>query len=440
MIVALLLALIVSVSSYKNVLVMVADDEGIESPLYGNPKIKTPNLQELASRSVLIKNAYTSVSSCSPSRSVIMTGLPQHQNGMYGLEHAEHHFRSFDNVKSLPRILNETKKYWTGIIGKKHVAPEPVFPFGFSRTELDGYNLMQVGRNITVMKQYAREFLTIAKQADKPFFLYIGFHDCHRAGGSVGEFAEKFGDGSPGQGVIPDWTPVTYDIQDVYVPYFIPDTPTARQDIANQYKSISRLDQGVGLMLQALKDFGFDENTLIIYTSDNGSPFPNAKTNLYESGMQEPMMISNPLARQRWGQSTTALASTTSIVPTVLEWLGEEYPKYHMFGPSPTQPQSPSLLPLTTEEPKEGYDTVFASHDFHEIIDFYPMRVVRTKQFRLVHNLNYGMPYPIAVDLFTSPTYQEILNKAKNNETLGWFKTLPEYYHRKQWELFDICK
>ena len=114
---------------------------------------------------------------------------------------------------------------------------------------------MQVGRNITRMKQYAREFLKMAKKVDKPFFLYIGFHDCHRAGGNVGEFAKKFGDGSPGQGVIPDWKPVTYDIQDVYVPYFIPDTPTARQDIANQYKSISRLDQGVGLMLQALKDW-----------------------------------------------------------------------------------------------------------------------------------------------------------------------------------------
>ena len=113
-VVVLLLALAVSLSSSKsnnkNVLVMVADDEGIESPLYGNPKIKTPNLQELASRSVLFKNAYTSVSSNSPSRLVIMTGLPQHQNGMYGMEHAEHHFRSFDNVKSLPRILNETKK------------------------------------------------------------------------------------------------------------------------------------------------------------------------------------------------------------------------------------------------------------------------------------------------------------------------------------------
>ena len=106
MVIVLLLALTVSLSSSKsnnkNVLVMVADDEGVESPLYGNPKIKTPNLQELASRSVLFKNAYTSVSNSSPSRSVIMTGLPQHQNGMYGLEHAEHHFRSFDNIKSLP--------------------------------------------------------------------------------------------------------------------------------------------------------------------------------------------------------------------------------------------------------------------------------------------------------------------------------------------------
>ena len=441
-ILVLLLALFVNLASplsnKRNVLVMVADDEGIESPLYGNPSCKTPNLQELASRGVLFKNAYTAVSSCSPSRSAIMTGLPSHQNGMYGLEHAEHHFRSFDNVMSLPRILNATNRYWTGIIGKKHVAPEPVYPFSFSRTEQDGYSTLQVGRNITLMKEYAREFLSLAREKDQPFFLYIGFHDCHRAGGSAGEFAEKFGDGKSGHGLIPDWKPVTYDINDVHVPYFIPDTPTARQDIANQYKSISRLDQGVGLMLKALKDYKFDDSTLIIYTSDNGSPFPNAKTNLYESGMQEPMLVSNPLARQRWGKESTTLVSTTSIVPTILEWLNESYPGYNLFGPNPTKLQSPSLLPVTVEEPQDGYDTVFASHNSHEIIDYYPMRVVRTKQYRLIHNLNYGMPFPIATDLFSAPTYQEMLKKAKSNESMGWFKTLPEYYHRNQWELFDV--
>lgn len=75
---------------------------------------KTPNLDKLASKSVIFKNAYTSVSSCSPSRSTILSGLPQHQNGMYGLHQGVHHFNSFDEVKSLPYLL-KSKGLRTGI-------------------------------------------------------------------------------------------------------------------------------------------------------------------------------------------------------------------------------------------------------------------------------------------------------------------------------------
>lgn len=132
----------------KNVLVMISDDCGFETQFYGNSYCKTPNLDALAKRSVIFKNAFTSVSSCSPSRSTIMTGLPQHENGMYGLHHTVHNFQSFEGVRSLPYILNHTGKYWTGIIGKKHVGPDTVYPFPFSYTE-ENYNLLQVGRNIT---------------------------------------------------------------------------------------------------------------------------------------------------------------------------------------------------------------------------------------------------------------------------------------------------
>ena len=422
----------------KNVLVMVTDDEGRESPVYGNKKCLTPHLEDLAGRSIVFENAYTSVSSCSPSRSVIMSGLPQHQNGMYGLEHSFHHFRSFDGLMSLPRILNKTGNYWTGIVGKKHVAPESVYPYAYSFTEQDGYNANQVGRNITLMKELVRNFLAKAQKIENPFFLYVGFHDPHRDGGKFGGFCEKFGDGSPGMGVIPDWKPVDYTPESVEVPYFIQDTMAARKDIAAQYRTISRLDQGVGLMLQALKDYGFDDNTLIIYVSDNGSPFPNAKTNLYESGMIEPMMVSNPLEKSRWGEKSKALVSTTNIVPTVLDWFGLKYPEYHMFGPHQTTLQSASMLPITVKEPEDGWDTVYASHDFHEATMYYPMRVVRTKQYRLIKNLNYLMPYPMATDLYSSPTFLDILNNTMNNQPTHWFKTLNQYYYRDQWELYDI--
>ena len=83
--------------------------------------------------------------------------------------------------------------------------------------------------------------------SNRPFFLYIGFHDPHRCGHTqpqFGAFCEKFGNGEPGMGTIPDWKPVMYDPKDVLVPYFVQDTPAARSDIAKQYTTISRLDQG----------------------------------------------------------------------------------------------------------------------------------------------------------------------------------------------------
>ena len=73
-----------------------------------------PHLEKLASKSIIFHNAFTSVSSCSPSRSAILSGLPQHQSGMYGLHQGVHHFNSFEEVKSLPLLL-KTKKIHTGI-------------------------------------------------------------------------------------------------------------------------------------------------------------------------------------------------------------------------------------------------------------------------------------------------------------------------------------
>ncbi|KAI0212765.1 N-sulfoglucosamine sulfohydrolase [Lamellibrachia satsuma] len=135
----------------------VADDAGFETEVYNNTVCKTPNLNALARRSVVFTTAFTSVSSCSPSRSAILTGLPQHQNGMYGLHHGVHHFNSFDKIRSLPQILQQ-QGIRTGIVGKKHVGPESVYPFEFAETE-ENNSILQVGRNITYMKELVHRFL-----------------------------------------------------------------------------------------------------------------------------------------------------------------------------------------------------------------------------------------------------------------------------------------
>ena len=133
-----------------------------------------------------------------------------------------------------------------GIIGKKHVGPEEVYPFDFSETELNN-SINQVGRNISHIKALARQFLGQRKKDGRDFLLYIAFHDPHRCGHTepqFGNFCQKFGDGSPGMGSIEDWEPSYYDPESIQVPDFVPDTPAARQDVADQYTTLSRLDQG----------------------------------------------------------------------------------------------------------------------------------------------------------------------------------------------------
>ena len=422
----------------KNVLMIVSDGAGFESSAYGNHKCKTPYINEFASRGVVFRNAFCSVSSSSSSRSAILSGIPQHENGMYGLYNTYHHFHSFDNAQSLPLLLNQSGQFFTGIIGKKQVGPDSVYPFSFSHTE-DHYPLNQIGRNITLIRNLVREFFQHV--GPKPFFLLIGLHDPHRCGHTspqYGMFCEKFGDGSKGMGMISDWHPIDYSPDDVQVPYFVQNTAEARTDLAAQYRTISRLDQGVGLIMQELKAAKFFDNTLIIYTSDSGIPFPNGKTNLYDSGIAEPLIVSSPLCPHRWGEASNAMVSHTDLVPTILDWFGLPLPNYTLFGPNFVTLTGKSFLPVLNHEPKEGWDEVFASHNLNEITMYYPMRAIRNTRFKLIHNLYFKMPFMIDQEIYLSPSFQDILNRTMQERPTNWFKTLREYYYRNEWEMYDL--
>ncbi|XP_075205816.1 N-sulfoglucosamine sulfohydrolase isoform X1 [Anomaloglossus baeobatrachus] len=423
----------VLVADSKNVLLIIGDDAGFESDVYNNTAIQTPHLRELARRSVIFKNAFTSVSSCSPSRGAILTGLPQHQNGIYGLHQDVHHFNSFDDVRSLPLLLHQAG-IRTGIIGKKHVGPETVYPFDFAYTE-ENSSVLQVGRNITRIKLLVRKFLQSKDQ--RPFFLYVAFHDPHRCGHSqpqYGNFCEKFGNGDPGMGRIPDWTPQYYIPEQVQVPYFIPDTPSARADLAAQYTTIGRMDQGIGLILSELRTAGHENDTLVMFSSDNGIPFPNGRTNLYWSGRAEPLLVSSPGHPRCTGEVSQSFTSLLDITPTVLDWFSIPYPDYKLFGKG-VKLTGKSLLPaLEVEQP---WTTVFGSQSHHEITMYYPMRSVQHMQYLLIHNLNFKMPFPIDQDFYVSPTFQDLMNRTTSGEPTNWFKTLHNYYYRARWELYD---
>lgn len=328
----------------------------------------------------------------------------------------------------------------TGIIGKKHVGPEQVYPFQFSQTE-ENNSINSVGRNISHIKLLVREFLTNQKSSDSPFFLYVAFHDPHRCGHTqpqFGYFCEKYGNGQPGMGNIADWEPVLYKPEDVLVPDYLPDTPATREDIAAQYTTISRLDQGVGLVMKELENTGHLDDTLIIFTSDNGIPFPLGRTNLYIGGVQEPLFISYPRHPSSQGALVSDPVSLLDIVPTILDWFKISYPHYSIFRKhGRVKLSGRSLLDYLNTNYKNKERMIFGSHVHHEVTMYYPMRSVRTQRYTLIHNLNYWSPFPIDQDGALSPCFQDILMRTKTGQPLPWKVTLQEYYSRDEWQLYD---
>ena len=129
-----LIASAISLTTYSlakspNILLIVSEDNGQELGCYGEPYVKTPVLDQLASEGVLFKNAYVAQAGCSQSRAAFLTGLYPHQNGQIGL--ATWKFRMYR--EDTPNIVRSLKNagYRTGIIGKLHVNPESAFPFDF---------------------------------------------------------------------------------------------------------------------------------------------------------------------------------------------------------------------------------------------------------------------------------------------------------------------
>jgi N-sulfoglucosamine sulfohydrolase len=398
-----------------NIVLIVSDDHGLDAVgCYGNPVVKTPNLDGLASEGVRFTNAFCTTASCSASRSVILTGMYNHANGQYGHQHSYHHFVSFANIKSLPVLLTNTG-YRTGRIGKYHVAPDEVYKFDVA--------LSANSRSPVEMAEKCRAFVAAD---DRPFFLYFCTSDPHRGGGRIESLPEKpdrFGNRPQGY---PGVKEVKYKTEDVIVPPFLPDTPECRAELAQYYQSVSRVDEGVGKLLSVLKEAGKYDNTVVIYISDNGVAFPGAKTTLYEPGMRLPCIVRNPGSEKK-GITCDALINYADLAPTIFDFAGGQASRTDFQGRS-------FKSVLETEHPK-GWDVTFASHTFHEITMYYPMRVVRQRKYKLIWNIAHGLDYPFASDLWEASTWQATLRRG---DKYYGKRTVEAYLHRPKFELYDL--
>ena len=438
----------------KNIIFFITDDESPTLGCYGDRVAKTPAIDALAKDGTLFLNAFATTASCSASRSVVLSGLHNHANGQYGHQHSFHKFSSYFNVigLSLPRNLSKAG-YRSGQIGKYHVSPEEVFRF-------DEY-INGNPRNAVQMANQAKEFITA--ENEKPFFLYFATSDPHRGGGidrnsKLKLKPDMFGnkqDRKPHDGV----NEVFYQPKQVPIPSFLPDTPETREELAQYYQSVSRIDQGVAKLVEILKDAELYDKTLIVFTSDHGMAFAGGKTTVYEGGLRVPFVVRNPYEKKR-GIRHQAMISHIDITPTLLDFAGaldtqrnrplqwedpgKAFPAPKTTGPKDNRGVSAKLssyhgkswLPVLGEPMASHWDSIFASHTFHEIQMYYPMRVFRDKKFKLIWNIAHPLPYPFASDLWAASSFQ-----AQYQQSLSapyGKKTVRQYIHRPEFEFFKI--
>jgi N-sulfoglucosamine sulfohydrolase len=392
-------------SSGRNVLLIIADDQGLDAGCYGST-VKTPSLDQLAREGTLFTQAYATVSSCSSSRSVLYTGLFSHTNGMYGLAHDVHNQALLDWVVTLPKLMSAAG-YATALVGKKHIRPESALPYDAELVpEKPGI------RDVSALATAVGRF--IRAQAAKPFFITVGCSDPHRA-------EENFGNTH----AWPDVPRHAYQPAEVQIPAHLPDLPAVRADLAQYYESVSRLDRGVGLILSQLEASGHENDTLVIFLSDNGRAFPGAKTTLYDDGIHLPLIVRAPQATP--GARCEAMVSWVDIAPTILDFAGAPRPAaYALHGRS--------LLSVLRQARPPGWDRIFASHCFHEINQYYPMRAMRTPHYSYIANLAHALEFPIAGDVASSPSWKAI---AAGGVNLGK-RTLDSYLRRPAEELYDV--
>ena len=426
----------VAVSDGPNIVLIVADDHGTgDLGCYGNQAVKTPNLDYLASEGVRFNRAYCTSASCSASRSVILTGLYNHATGHFGHAHHFHHFSTYDHVYSLPVLLEELGGYHTGRIGKYHLAPEKVYHF---------QTVMQANqRNPVAMADSCVSF--IQENKDHPFFLYFCTSDPHRSAplSSAPLAPDAFGNKEGGHEGVEE---TYFSTEDVVVPPYLPESKACREELAQYYQSVARVDYGLGKLFDHLKEAGVWENTVIIYISDNGIAFPGAKTTIYQPGINLPCLVKNTGGTNK-GLVTDAMINWTDLTPTLLDVAGllpqavdklkERYePVKDVLHSTVNETfHGRSFIPVLENPAVEGWDETYASHTFHEITMYYPMRTVIEEKYKLIWNMAWQLPYPSSTDLWASSTYQVAL-KSESGMYAG--RSIEDYVHRPRFELYNL--
>lgn len=329
-----------------NVLLAIGDNWAWpHASALGDRTVRTPVFDRIAREGVVFQHAFCPVPSCSPTRASLLTGRAAHQ-----LQEAANLWGLFRKCEVFTEILSESG-YEIGFMGK-----------GFSPAKYLEYGWTQnpVGKEYGSFDEFLQQ-----RDPAKPFFFWYGSTDVALGKWRYGP--EHWGGMDP---------------EAVEVPPNLPNVRAVRESILAYYGGVQRQDQAFGKAIDSLERDGLLDETLVIYTSDNGWQMPRGLANCYDTGTRIPLAM-------RWGNRLQAGAtiqefvSLTDFAPTFVELAGVDVPA-SMTGNS--------FANLLFGKPSEVVrDHVFLERERHANVrkgnEGYPIRALRTRDFLYIWNL-----------------------------------------------------
>ena len=386
-----------------NVVLIMTDNHGAWTlGCYGNQDIRTPHIDRLANEGMLFSRCYSSNPVCSPTRATWLTGLMPSQHGVHcfiagSVQIGPKAFSTLEEFRSLPEVLAEAG-YTCGLSGKWHLGKnmEPQEGFSFWVTKPGGgtsefYN-QQIIENGKIRKEptYLTDYWTergiefIEQNRKQPFFLFLAYNGPYglsplllndARNRHAAYYADKQLPSFPRE----EMHPWMYNNRDYL------NNPTSMRRYAAE---VSGIDDGVGQIMATLKKHGLDENTLVVFTGDQGLAGGQSgiwgmgdhtrPLSAFDSTMHVPLILRHP-KHISGGSRCDLLVSNYDFYPTVLSYLG-------LKDRIPDQPPSPGRSYAESlkgqRQPAEWDNTVF--------YEFETVRAVRTDDWKYVERLDDG--------------------------------------------------
>ncbi|QDU61426.1 Arylsulfatase [Planctomycetes bacterium Pan216] len=376
-----------------NIVLILADDLTYDDlGCEGNPDVQTPNIDRLATQGKRFTHCFTATAMCAPTRQQLYTGIWPVRNGAY-----PNHSKVKPGTKSIVHHL-QTLGYRVGIHGKTHFGPPRSFPF----------------EKVTSIDDFIND-------GDRPYCLVVASNDPH----------------------VP-WRKATdVDPATLTLPPYLVDTPQTRQAWANYQADIKALDDEVGKIVDTVDRSASADNTLVIFTSEQGAQFPSGKWTCYENGLRTAFIVRWP-GQVKPDTVSNAMIRYVDVVPTLVEIAGGD-PKSIDTGRDGAPDggrgfDGSSFLPVLLGKRHSHARYTYGVHTTEGIIAGkpYPIRSIRNRRFKYIANLMPDETFQNTLIAHDGSGYWKSWVEAAKTDPKA-AKLVQRYLKRPAVEFYDLC-